>query len=251
MWVAGVDGCRGGWVVALARHDGAAPHDAAEPLVRVAPTLSAIADAPERPDVIGIDIPIGLPDPDPGLRPPARAGGAAAPRRPAVVGLRDPVAGRRLAPDYGEACRIAADTSMPPRRVSKQGFMIFGKIREVDAFLRARPAWTERLYEVHPELAFWSMNGERPLLEPKKLRGRPSEPGLALRRRLLAAAGTPGEGARPAAAPRRGGRRRARCARRACGRPKDRRWTGMAVSRPARARRLRASRRHLDLPDLT
>ena len=191
MWVAGVDGCRAGWVVALARHGGAAPHDGAEPLVRVAPTLSAIADAPESPAVIGIDIPIGLPErtlgsgrrPEQAVRPLLGA------RQSSVFAI--PSRAAVYAPDYGEACRIAADTSVPPRRVSKQGFMIFGKIREVDAFLRARPDWRERLYEVHPELAFWSMNGERPLPEPKKVRGRPSEPGLALRRRLLAAAGLP------------------------------------------------------------
>jgi predicted RNase H-like nuclease len=41
------------------------------------------------------------------------------------------------------------------------------------------------VYEVHPELAFWRLNGGRPLNEPKKVKGRCHVPGLAQRRRLL------------------------------------------------------------------
>ena len=91
------------------------------------------------------------------------------------------------AADYGEACRIAFASSQPPRKVSKQLFMLAPKIREVDACLDA--AGTGRVYEVHPEVAFWRLNGERPLGEPKKVKGRCYDPGLALRRGLLVAAG--------------------------------------------------------------
>jgi predicted RNase H-like nuclease len=42
---------------------------------------------------------------------------------------------------------------------------------------------------VHPELAFWRLNGERALTEPKTVKSRPYEPGLGLRRSLLVAAG--------------------------------------------------------------
>jgi predicted RNase H-like nuclease len=45
------------------------------------------------------------------------------------------------------------------------------------------------VFEVHPEVAFWRLNGEHALDEPKKIRGRCYEPGLALRRRLLIDAG--------------------------------------------------------------
>jgi predicted RNase H-like nuclease len=95
------------------------------------------------------------------------------------------------AADYGEACRIAAATSDPPRKVSKQLFNIAPKIREVDEALRAEPAAVARVYEVHPELAFWRLNGGQALTEPKKVKSRCHEPGLALRRNLLAAAGLP------------------------------------------------------------
>ena len=46
-----------------------------------------------------------------------------------------------------------------------------------------------RVFEVHPELAFWRLNGGRPLDRPQKVKSRPYEPGLALRRGLLIAAG--------------------------------------------------------------
>ena len=59
--------------------------------------------------------------------------------------------------------------------------------------LRAEPALAARIYEVHPELAFWRLNGEQPLNEPKKVKSRPYAPGLALRRQLLRAAGLPAE----------------------------------------------------------
>ena len=81
--------------------------------------------------------------------------------------------------------------SDPPRKVSKQLFNIAPKIREVDALLRADAALAARVFEVHPELAFWRLNGERALDEPKKVKSRCHEPGLALRRGLLIAAGLP------------------------------------------------------------
>jgi predicted RNase H-like nuclease len=70
--------------------------------------------------------------------------------------------------------------------VSKQLFMIAPKIREVDETLRNTPALTGRVFEVHPEVAFWRLNGGRALGEPKKVKGRPFGAGLALRRTLLA-----------------------------------------------------------------
>ena len=84
-------------------------------------------------------------------------------------------------------------TSEPPRKVSKQLFNITPKIREVDAVLRAERTLAARVFEVHPELAFWRLNGGRPLGEPKKVKSRPYPPGLALRRRILRDARLPAE----------------------------------------------------------
>ena len=70
--------------------------------------------------------------------------------------------------DYREACRIALETSDPPRKVSKQLFMIAPKIREVDAALRADAGAAARVFEVHPEVAFWRLNGERALTSRRR-----------------------------------------------------------------------------------
>jgi threonine dehydratase len=184
MWVAGVDGCAAGWIAALARTDGAEP-----PRLEVAPHLGAILEGPERPAFVAVDIPIGLPDRivGPGRTPERLVRPLLGDRQSSVFSIPS----RRAveAPDYGAACLIAAATSEPCRKVSKQGFMIFPKIREADALLCGRPELAGRIYESHPEVAFWSMNGERDLTEPKKRKGRPYEPGLALRRRLLVGAG--------------------------------------------------------------
>jgi predicted RNase H-like nuclease len=67
--------------------------------------------------------------------------------------------------------------------------MLAPKIREVDALLRDDAALAGRVFEVHPEVAFWRLNAERALHEPKKVKGRCYEPGLVLRRSLLVTAG--------------------------------------------------------------
>lgn len=185
-WVAGVDGCRAGWIAVLMQ-----PGNPASARITVAPTLAAIADAPEQPSVITVDMPIGLPE--------ATQGSGRLPEqliRP-LLGQRQSsvfaIPSRRAvyAADYGKACALALSTSDPPRKVSRQGFAIFPKIREIDALLRAKPDLVSRLYEVHPELAFWALNGRRALCEPKKVKGVPYAPGMALRRKLLARTALP------------------------------------------------------------
>jgi predicted RNase H-like nuclease len=189
MWVAGVDGCRAGWIAVLMRVDDPHAHR-----IVTAPTLAAIADAPEQPAVIAVDMPIGLPErtqgsgrlPEQLIRPllgQRQSSVFAIPSRCAVE-----------AEDYGDACGIAAATSEPPRKVSRQGFAIFPKIRDIDALLRARTDLMTRVYEVHPELAFWTLNGCRALDQPKKVKGTPYGPGMALRRGLLGRSGLLPEG---------------------------------------------------------
>ncbi len=196
-WVAGVDGCPAGWIAAFARTDDAEP-----PRIRVVPTLAEIVDAPEHPAIVAVDMPIGLAERTEG---PGRAPEQAV--RPLLGGRQSsvfsmPSRAAVFAGDYGEACAIARATSDPPRAVSIQGFHLFPKIREIDALLRERRDLIERVYEVHPEVAFWSMNGEAALTEPKKVKGTPFGPGLALRRDLLRRAGLANEAV--SAAPPRG-----------------------------------------------
>jgi predicted RNase H-like nuclease len=186
-WLAGVDGCPAGWIAALV----APGRD--EVRVRVIARFADIVSAPEQPAVVAVDVPIGLPER-------AGHGGRAAENavRPLLGGRQSavfsvPSRAAIHAAAYAEACSIALATSDPPRAVSKQLFMIAPKIREVDAVLRASPQLAERVFEVHPEVAFWRLNGERALAEPKKVKGTCYQPGLALRRQLLVAAGFPAD----------------------------------------------------------
>ena len=185
IWLAGVDGCRSGWIAAFVAAD------LAEVRIRLAPRFADVAAAPEAPAVIAVDIPVGLPER-------AGYGGRAAENavRP-LLGARQssvfsvPSRAATEAESYADACVIALATSQPPRKVSRQLFMLAPKIREVDAGLRGDPALARRVFEVHPEVAFWRLNGERALDEPKKVKSRPHAPGLALRRALLIAEGFP------------------------------------------------------------
>jgi len=184
-WLAGVDGCRTGWIVALVRPA------SDEVRVRVVPRFLDIVHAPEAPAIVSIDMPIGLPE----RIPPAGRGPEQA-VRPLLGGRQSsvfsvPSRAAVYAPDFREACRIALATSDPPRQVSIYLFMIAPKIREVDQALRADAALTARVFECHPEVAFWRLNGDRALSEPKKVKGTPYGPGLGLRRQLLMGAGLP------------------------------------------------------------
>jgi predicted RNase H-like nuclease len=178
-WVAGVDGCRAGWVAAFV-----GPSD--DIRVRVMEHFVDIFAAPEEPCLVAVDIPIGLPAHiGPQGRGPERAVRPLLGDRQSSV-FAVPSRGAVYAQDYREACRLALETSDPPKKVSKQLFMIAPKIREVDEALRSTPSLADRVFEVHPEVAFWRLNGGRALCEPKKVKGRPFGPGLALRRTLLA-----------------------------------------------------------------
>jgi predicted RNase H-like nuclease len=185
VWLAGVDGCPAGWIAALVR--------ASDGTVRIGAfaRFAEIGALPETPAVIAVDIPVGLPDR-------SGAGGRAAENavRP-LLGRRQssvfsvPSRAAVYAEDYAQARRLALATSDPPKSVAKQLFNIAPKIREVDMALRADSGLARRVYEVHPEVAFWRLNGGQALDEPKKIKGRCHDPGLALRRRLLIAAGLP------------------------------------------------------------
>lgn len=185
IWLAGVDGCRAGWIAAFVRPAGE------ETRVRIVPRFADVLAAPEAPARVAVDIPIGLPDRiGPDGRGPERA------IRP-LLGARQssvfavPPRAAVFAPDFRAACAAALAASEPPRKVSKQLFMIAPKICEVDAVLRADASHAGCVFEVHPELAFWRLNGDRALDQPKKVKGVGYEAGLALRRGLLVGAGLP------------------------------------------------------------
>ncbi len=179
-WIGGVDGCPAGWVAVI--HPLGRP---AEARLQVFQTFREILDATPALETIAVDIPIGLPDH-------VGIGGRLADRAArSVLGARQsavfavPSRAAVMCTDYREACAIAFATSNPPRKVSKQAFNLFPKIREVDAVLSPSPALQERVFETHPEVAFWALNGEKPLDLAKKVKSRPNPPGLDYRRALL------------------------------------------------------------------
>jgi predicted RNase H-like nuclease len=182
--VAGVDGCPAGWLVVLlpVGHPGQAS-------ATVVSSFAEILTLEASPSIIAIDIPIGLPDRTmPGGRlADIEARARLGERQSAVFAV--PARAAVAETDYLSACAISARLSDPPRRMSKQTFNLFPKIREVDLLMA--PALQDRVFESHPEAAFWAMNGQRPLALAKKVKSRPFEPGLELRRKLLESAGYP------------------------------------------------------------
>ena len=189
-WLAGVDGCRAGWIAAFVRPQGG------EVRLRVVPRFAEVTGAPEAPAIIAVDIPIGLPEQ-------AGRGGRTAdnvarsllgarkssvfsvPSRRAVFAEVGPFGDQQSRyAAHQRACAVARETSVPPRSITIFAFGIFSKIREVDAVLQSDRALDGQVRETHPELAFWRLNGGCPLASAKKTKA-----GLALRRRLLIEAG--------------------------------------------------------------
>ncbi len=234
LWLAGVDGCRRR--LARRRSCGRA---AARRALRIVPRFAdVLAGAGSSPRLSRSTCRSGC-------RSATGLGGRAAENcvRP-LLGARQssvfsvPSRAAIYAGEYREACSVALATSEPPRKVSKQLFNIAPKIREVDEALRATPGAASRVFEVHPEVAFWRLNGEQALTEPKKVKSRCYEPGLALRRGLLIAAGLPADTVQ-SAPPKGAGADDLLDARWPAPRPRTSHpcWPGAAASEPAAARR--------------
>jgi predicted RNase H-like nuclease len=156
-WVAGVDGCRGGWVVVLV---GTKSRDGKPSQVRLCADFTEVLALDPKPAVIAIDIPIGLLDAP-------RAGGRVcdqAARR---------LLGRRGSSVFSPPIRkfLTATSYKEVQGVSKQAYNILPKIREVDRLMT--PALQAIVYEAHPELAFLSLrNGEPMRFNKKTVEGR-------------------------------------------------------------------------------
>ncbi len=173
--VIGVDGCRAGWIAVL--WGAAVEH-------RLCRSFAEVLGLPG--EIIAVDMPIGLPE---------TAGRPADREARSKLGERQsslfavPARAAVMCESFAEACAVNAALSDPPRKVSRQCFNLFPRIREIDALMTA--ALQHRVFESHPELAFWAMNGACSVPLPKKVKSQPHPPGLALRRQLLGDAGFP------------------------------------------------------------
>ena len=163
--LAGVDGCRNGWIVV--NDERAAVH---------ATFADMLAALPED-TVIAVDMPIGLADEQ---RPGGREADRAArtelgPKRSSVFSAPSrSVLGARSLP---EARRRGG-------RLTLQTLNLLPRIEDVDRVMT--PALQDRVFEVHPELSFAAMDGGRPVLAPKR-----TADGAKQRLTRLARAGVP------------------------------------------------------------
>jgi predicted RNase H-like nuclease len=171
MFVAGVDGCCGGWVAFKV-----------ELPTRV--TSVELIDLPvwlrERPPdlaCLGIDIPIGLLD-GPRACDKAARKLLGQPRGTSVFAA--PCRAALSAKNHAAA--TAANLLMTGRGLSQQAWGIASKIKEVDDAIT--PDCQRWAFEVHPEVCFWALAGERPMAHGKKTKAGVSER-LALLRRVF------------------------------------------------------------------
>lgn len=155
MWVAGIDGCRGGWVsfkVDLTSRSTS---------VELIDLPSILRNKPKDLATLAIDIPIGLLDG-------SRACDKAArkllgqPRGTSVFAA--PCRASLSAKNHAAA--TATNLRFTGRGLSQQAWGIAPKIKQVDDAITATcQRWT---FEVHPEICFWALAGGRPMKHGKK-----------------------------------------------------------------------------------
>jgi predicted RNase H-like nuclease len=156
MFVAGVDGCRGGWIAFKVERPSHATSvevvDLADLLRKRSPDLSYLA----------IDIPIGLLDGSRAcdkaarklLGQPRGASVFAAPCRESLFARNHPDAS-------------ATNLRITGRGLSQQAWGIAPKIKQVDDAIT--PECQQWVFEVHPEVCFWALAGGRPMAHRKKI----------------------------------------------------------------------------------
>lgn len=179
MRVVGIDGCKAGWVAVVLDASGVTG-------VEVCATVNVLIETCGPVEVVGIDMPIGLPQE--GLRDADRLARKRIGVRASSVFSTPPRAALD-AQTYEQASALSRRHQ--GRGLSKQSFNLLPKIREVDALVR-RPGGP-RVVEVHPEVSFRALH-EADLRFSKKTWN-----GQMLRRRLLAHVGVEIPGALGAA----------------------------------------------------
>jgi predicted RNase H-like nuclease len=148
----GVDGCRAGWIAVIWNN---------HVELRLCATFAEILKFDF--DALAVDIPIGLP---------------AIPGRKAEAGVREFLKGKSSSvfsvpardaiycSTYAEAKAVNLRLSTGQTSVTLQSFAIAPKIIEVDRFLTS--ARQQNIHEVHPEVSFATMNGNRAVLSKKE-----------------------------------------------------------------------------------
>jgi predicted RNase H-like nuclease len=149
--VIGVDGCPAGWVCFHVDLQSRRTE------TRVVSDISEVMTTLPRPRLVAIDIPIGLPAKGSRACDIAVRKMLGKPRSNSVFPA--PVRAVLNARNYEEACALALQAH--GKSLSRQAFEIIRKIREVDELMTANlQTW---VFEVHPEVSFWALNGKRSL----------------------------------------------------------------------------------------
>ena len=153
--VLGVDGCRAGWL--------GVTWNGLTAEARLYKTFAEVLAHPAK--IIAVDMPIGLPQLN-GRVAESEVRKVLGKRRSSVFST--PSQASYAASTWEEACAMNLVHSHPPKKLSKQSFGLFPKIREIDALMT--PLLQNRVHEVHPELTFCLMNKGQPLQFSKKTR---------------------------------------------------------------------------------
>jgi predicted RNase H-like nuclease len=156
--ISGADGCRAGWFVV------SEDLDTEKISCRIFSTFSEILQQNPAPQIIAIDIPIGLTE-----RGPRECDQVArrllGPGRASSV-FPAPIRDVLNAATYKQACQMRKRAE--GKSMSCQSFGIMKKIREVDEILRQNPNLQKKIREVHPEVCFCYMNDKNPMKHGKK-----------------------------------------------------------------------------------
>jgi len=170
--VAGVDGCKAGWFVAVVSTTSETNTSDALSTLKlknflVAHTFTNVLSETTDCELVCVDIPIGLSDANRRKCDVAARKILGRPRASSIFPA--PVRPSLSANDYHSANTIARKYS--GRGLNKQSFFLLDKIRQVDDLMT--PPLQRRVREIHPEVSFWALNGVKPMQHRKtRLTGR-------------------------------------------------------------------------------
>lgn len=164
----GVDGCRQGWFLVRLEGERFEVGVVAElgDLIGALPEGLSPARAPPEAARVLVDIPIGLRDASPEAR-----GCDTAARKLLGRGRSSSVSPAPLRAVLRETTHAGASgksRALSGKGLSRQGFGIVPKIREVDDLLAMDARARGMVREAHPELCFWAFAGRRAMAHSKK-----------------------------------------------------------------------------------
>lgn len=146
VWVAGVNGCREGWVAVLVEHGRRGVNRV---WYRRCDSFQDILNLAPPPEVTAVDIPIGLLDAP-------SVGGRECDRLARRI-LGRPRSSSVCSPPIRSALRTASDEAAASVGLTRQSLGLLQKVSEVDSHITLKIQ--RKVFEVHPEGSFSAMGG--------------------------------------------------------------------------------------------